>query len=256
MDLLTTKVVIAEENQTRADLYSLWLDDCDVRVALTESQATEELDRSVGVAIINEDFGGGAAGSLLGDIRERDSVCNVIATRDRSAAFSALDVEHQFVKPVFEAELVDTVERLLYRANYQLALRLYYPITVELSPAAVNADEREVDPDQQAHLEEQADRLKRLIAGLAQNLTEEDMVAIRRSVTIDTDIEATKSEEKISSKYCPPECSGCGIGWDQSSRGTDRSVSQLGAHVWRCTECGHVQMSTDPSHQDVGTYRR
>lgn len=250
MDFPADTIAVFEENRTRADLYAMWLDDYDVRVAAKRSRADDILDDEVVVAVLSQGFADGDASQLLEAVRSRAPLCRVLATRERSAAFSDLPVDRYLVKPVFEDELVEGVETLLKRSNYHLALALYYQTTIDLSSFEVVSRESSASEGKYEDLRQRATHLQALIADLISEMSEEDVRTVKRAATFDTDLAEVESAEKLDSKYRPEKCSNCGRSWNSAS-GPDADVSQLGAYVWRCTGCGHVQMGTDPSHRDV-----
>jgi len=247
MDLPTSSVVVFEDNKTRAELYALWLAECDVELCLTKQQTGEALDEQTAVAILDEEFGDGAAETLLEIIRDVAPACRVVATRSRSSAFPSLGVDNQFVKPVFEEELTDTVRTLLLRSNYQLVLQSYYRASTRLA-AYETAGGAESESEQE-QLQRQTRRLKKLLNTLRTELTSEDVTAVFENITID-DFETTDEATKVDSKYRPENCANCDVEWDASAS-QDTQFTRLGAYVWRCTSCGYVQMHVDPSHQHV-----
>ena len=249
MDLLTTRVVVIEDNRTRADLYSLWLDDCEVTVALTERQVDAVFDESLALAVVDRAFNDGAAADVLSMIQARMPPCQVIGMRDRSEGFPDLPTDQHLVKPVFEEELQELAERLIYRSNYHYALRLYYQTTSNLLYHEVN-DGEDGDEERYERLRGRVGRLKELIQKLRASMADEDVQAVRDAVSFGGEFEHTDSKEKISSKYRPDRCSRCRTDWNRDT------VVQLGANIWRCGSCGHVQMKTDPSHRGIGSYRR
>lgn len=249
MELLTTTVLIAEDNRTRADLYALWLDDCEATVALTEQQVDSALEEPLALAVVDRAFGERDAPDILSMVQRRMPPCQVIGMRDRSEGFPDLPTDQHLVKPVFEAELQELAERLIYRANYHYALRLYYQTSSNLIYHEIN-DGREGDEERYERLRDRIERLRGLIQGLNAAMDREDVEAVRDDVSFEDEFEHSDSKEEISSKYRPDRCSRCRAEWDLDS------VVQLGANIWRCGSCGHVQMSTDPSHQDIGSYRR
>lgn len=260
MHLPASTVAVFEENRMRADLYALWLDEYDVDVALTRGQAGEVLDGRVVVAVLNQRFADGEASKLLEIIQARAPLCRIIATRDRSDTYPDLNVDHHLLKPVFEEELVEMTERLLRRANYHLALGRYYQTNVDLSSFEIHDGGPATDEDEYDYLQRRATHLQNLIVSLSQEMTTEDVQAVKRDVLLDSDVEAAeksdkKYPEKIDNKYRPGKCSNCGQRWD-SDPGEEPKATQLGAYVWRCINCSHVQMHGDPSHQDIGSYRR
>lgn len=251
MELPADDVVVFEQNRTRGDLYALWLDEYEVEVAATKQEAEAVLDQSVAVAVLNQGFADGDAATLLEIIRSRAPVCRVVATRERSDPFPELSVDHQLVKPVFEEELVDLVETLLCRANYHLALSEYYQTNLDLSSFEITGDDRPEADEEYDELRERSSKLQELVARLAAAMTEEDIREVKREILIERTVETTGSTEKLDSKYRPQSCSNCGGRWND---GDGPSATQLGAYVWRCGGCGHVQMAADPSHQHVNRW--
>jgi hypothetical protein len=68
--------------------------------------------------------------------------------------------------------------------------------------------------------------------------------------------EARNSDAELGGKYRPEKCSRCREPWKGASNGDGAKVTKLGAYVWRCGNCGHVQIRADPSHQGIGKYRQ
>lgn len=256
MDHLITHVVVCERNRTRAELYALWLDPVDVEIALTAREAADAFDEGTAMVTLDQGFAGEKTGQLLSLLRSKSPLCRVIETRERSAPFPELGLDHQLVKPVFEAELRDLVSTLLLRANYHLVLRLYYQTTAPLLSLQNLASPSDEERDRQDTLERRAERLKELIRAYQTEMTEADVAAVKDAVNYTPVREARKDDTGIWSKYRPEKCSRCREPWDGASDGGGTKVTRLGAYVWRCGNCGHVQMRADPSHQDVGKYRR
>jgi DNA-binding response OmpR family regulator len=252
MDLLTSTVVVCEQNKTRADLYALWLDGYDSRTALTKRQVDETIDNTVAVVVLDQGFGDGAAESVLELVRSRAPACRVVATRDRSAAFPELGLDHSLVKPVFEDELTEQVETLVCRTNYQLSLELYYRTTAAMSTVEFTDDG--ADDEQYKRLKKRAERLQSLLTALQDRLTDDELSAVMRNIRV-SDTERVDRATEIDTKYCPDRCSHCGQDWMEKHDGKP-PVERLGAYVWRCSECGHVQVHTDPSHQNIDPYRK
>ena len=248
MDLPADDVVVFEKNRTRGDLYALWLEEYDVTVAATRQEADAALDRQVVVAVLNQEFAGAETETLLDIVRSRAPLCRVVTTLNRSAAFPPLNADHQLNKPVFEDELVELVERLLCRANYHLALSKYYQTNLDLSSFEIYDGEPATGENGYDQLKQQSSKLQRLIAGLAKQMNKEDIHAVKREILLERTIETTESSEKLDSKYRPRSCTNCNLAWDDPE---GPSATQLGAYVWRCSGCGHVQMAADPSHQHV-----
>jgi len=252
MEHLITKVVICEKNRTRAELYDLWLSGADTHIALTAADAVDTFDEATAVAILDQAFAGEDTRDLVDRLRATAPLCWPVETRDRSAAFPKLGLDERLVKPVFKSELTDIVERLVFRANYHLVLRLYYQTTAPLLALQSDASPTELERERADELRRRADRLRSAIRAYQGAMSEDDITAVKDAINYTPVREAPDSDRDLGSKYRPDKCSQCGAPWNEA--GT--RVTKLGAYVWRCGECGHVQMRADPSHQDVGKYRR
>jgi len=254
MDLPLSKVAIFEENQTRADLYALWLDDHETTTVVTKRGVEEAVDQRLAVAVINQSFGDGAAASVNELLTSSAPLCRVIETRERSEMFPDLDTDHHLVAPVFEEDLVARVRTLLSRANYHFAIGRYYQTSIELSSIEISDDEAGSSDEDYESLRDQLRRFQHLIAALRGEMTEEDVEAVKDEISFKDPTHGQGTTEPATNKYQPDHCSNCGEDWDSSSDDA-AGVVQLGAYVWRCLECGNVKMLPDPSHRDVARYR-
>lgn len=242
-------VVIFEDNATRADLYELWLVECEVRIALTERDVEAVVDDSVAVAVFAEEFGDESAGAVVEYVRSQSPFCQVVTTsRDRRQVCPQLDVDTHMTKPVFEDDLRETVERLAAKALYGRTLVKYYQLAGQLTMTEVAPDRSDKE---RAALERRVERVREVLATCSATLEPEDRQDIVHDIAQRHEA-SDNDEEQIKSKYVPDKCHGCGTGWSPSGD-DDRwsSYKRLGSFVWRCTECGRVQMQADPSHQQT-----
>jgi hypothetical protein len=253
MELPASTVVICEENKTRSDLYSLWLDTYEVRQALTEKQAVEAFGGDTAVLVIGHSFGDAGTDVVIEQCESQAPRCRILGIRDRSEALPVSKYDTEMSRPVFEADLTECVKVLVCRANYQLLLEHYYRTTVAMSSFEWQSDDEPVDDDRYNRLRRRAKRLQNGLSKLRTRLSDEDVRAVVRDITVD-EITGVESKETFNTKYRPESCSQCGQDWSEPTDG-DASVTQLGAYVWRCVNCGHVQMHTDPSHRHIGSYR-
>ena len=254
MELPAPAIVVCEANRTRADLYGLWLDDREVRLALTRTQFAEAFDAGIAVLVLDDSFGDEGTEPILERVASEAPHCRVLGIRERSNAEPNAAYDREIERPVFEAELTDSVETLLRRANYHLLLDRYYRTTVLISAYEWRGDERPTDGERYERLLERAERLKGYLNGLRPRMSNEDVRAAAGKLTLG-DAADVDAERSIESKYRPDECSRCGQDWNEPIDGGDSAV-KLGAYVWRCVNCGHVDMHADPSHRRVSSFRR
>ncbi|TKX75199.1 response regulator receiver protein [Halorubrum sp. GN11_10-6_MGM] len=267
VELPVSTVVVCEANRTRADLYGLWLDAYEPRRALTSAQFAEAFDAGVAVLVLDDSFGDGSAEAVVERVRSEAAHCRVIGIREASDADDPSAYDRDLTRPVFEADLTDCVETLLYRANYHLLLDKYYRTTVlisayewrtgdEGSPAADSPDAERYD-----RLRDRAERLQGYLNDIRPAMTDEDVRAVAEGIAV-ADAEPADAEpadaaggKSGESKYRPDECARCGTDW-RGSNGSEAPATKLGAYVWRCGSCGHVDMRADPNHRHVSSFRR
>ncbi|RLM72226.1 response regulator receiver protein [Halorubrum sp. Atlit-8R] len=254
MELPVSTVVVCETNRTRADLYGLWLDGYDARLALTNAQFDEAFDVGVAVLVLDDSFGGGDPGPVLDRVESAAPHCRVLGVRDRDEPEPEPRRYHQAIeRPVFEGDLVERVETLSHRANYHLLLDKYYRTTVLLSVYEWRADGDPTDEERYERLLDRAQRLREYLKGIRPRMRDEDVRAVAESIAV-PEVGDGDTEARVETKYRPDECARCGRDWTASG-GDGDAAEKLGAYVWRCGDCGHVDMRADPSHRRVSSFK-
>ena len=246
MEPLISGIVVCERNRTRAELYGLWLERADVTVAATTGAAVTACDEETAVVILEQRFAGDQTGELLDELRSASPLARFVETRDPSSLLPDLGADHDLVKPIFEADLRDLVEVLVLRANYHLLLRLYYQTTALLVGLQNSERTPEADRGQRERLEDRAERLQDAIREYQAGLSADDIAAVKKAVNYSPVRRARDGDGGSHSKHRPDRCAQCQTPWERADRFT-----RLGAHVWRCEHCGHVQTGGGSSYQHV-----
>lgn len=251
MELPTPRVIIFEDNATRAELYAHWLDAVDVTVATTRRQAIEALEDEFDVAVLDEDFADGNAKSVLEAFLDRNPSAQVATTaRERGKVVPSLDVDTHMAKPVFEEDLREAVDRLAKRAVYAESLAEYFRLTMELTSAEVGEAEGDADRDV-GNLRERVGDLKPRLSTLVGAMDGDDVKAVLHDLTERAEPAADIGEQR-DSKYVPPKCPNCNVRWnDEPDAGGPVSI---GSFVWRCGDCGHVQLHGGRKEGDVAAF--
>lgn len=252
--LPASAVVVCEANKMRADLYGLWLDEYGPRRALTSAQFVEAFDAGVAVVVLDHSFGDGAAATILERVGSDAPHCRVLGIRERSDADPESPYDRQLERPVFEADLTERVETLFYRANYHLLLDQYYRTTVLVSTYEWRAGSDPESDERYERLRDRAERLQRFLNGLRPRMDDGDVRAVAEAIAV-ADTTTVDAEASVESKYRPDECTECGQDWSEPVEGGE-PAAKLGAYVWRCANCGHVDMRADPNHRHVTPSRR
>lgn len=124
-------VLIVDDEPEITDLYAQWLaDEYEVRTAAGGSEALDLLDGDVDAILLDRRMPGTCGDELLAEIRETGSDCPVAMVTAVEPGEDVLEMafDDYLVKPVFEADLRETVERLLARRAYDAELREYYAL--------------------------------------------------------------------------------------------------------------------------------
>jgi len=83
-------------------------------------------------------------------------------------------------------------------------------------------------------------------------MDDNDVHAVAEAIAL-THVSDVDTEISIESKYRPDECARCGHDWSEPANGED-PAEKLGAYVWRCGNCGHVDMRGNLNHQSVSHF--
>ena len=251
MEFPATTIGVFEENKTRAELYALWLEEYDVRVASSKQRAQATIDDELGVAVVSSAFADGAAETLVDIVKTESPLCRVLAVRPRTVQFPEFESADSLAKPVFEEDLRAAVEGLLRRLNYQLALQLYYRTTMDLAAHEGASPADSPDSEEVERLRQQAATLQSRLTEYRETLSDEDIAAVMRALTIEnTDAD---DKEQVDSKYWPDKCPNCGEEWE--SEGDATLLKRIAAYVWRCTACGNVLLGEDSGRGQPNLYR-
>ena len=114
-------VLVVEDEPDLADLYAAWLQgEYRVRTAYGGQEALEQLDREVDVVLLDRRMPGLSGDEVLEAVRGRDIECRVAMVTAVEPDFDivAMGFDDYLVKPVSRDALLETVERLELRSEY------------------------------------------------------------------------------------------------------------------------------------------
>ena len=124
-------VLIVDDEPEMADLYAAWLtDQYEIRTAYDSTEALDRLDETVNVVLLDRRMPETSGDELLAELRAAGYDCPVamVTAVQPEADVLEMSFDDYLVKPVFEEELFDLVERLLDRQAYDAVLREYYSL--------------------------------------------------------------------------------------------------------------------------------
>lgn len=145
-------VLVVDDEEGLADLYSQWLtDDYTVRTAYDGEQALELLDEHVDVVLLDRRMPDLSGDEVLDRIRDRGYNSRVAMVTAVQPDYDIIELgfDDYVTKPVSKADLYSVVDELLTRATYNETLQQYYAavstraaLDAEKSASELTADPR------------------------------------------------------------------------------------------------------------------
>jgi DNA-binding response OmpR family regulator len=184
-------VLIVEDEPDVSETYRLWLEDeYQVRTAENGDEGLSMLDERVDVVLLDRMMPGLSGDEVLAHIREDELGCRVAMVTAVEPDFDILEMgfDAYLSKPVKSTRLVETVENLLARSEYDTLLQEYYSLvekqaTLEATKSNTALAESEEYDRLKTRLDTLRDELSETLGGIE---NDEDFVATIRGLN-DTD---------------------------------------------------------------------
>ncbi|MFB6081400.1 MAG: response regulator [Halanaeroarchaeum sp.] len=122
-------VLVVDDEPDLADLYVAWLEDeYRVRVAYDGASALEQLDESVDVVLLDRRMPTLSGDDVLTRIRDEPLDCRVamVTAVEPDVDIVELGFDEYLQKPVGREELVDTVDRMQRRSDYDDSIQEFF----------------------------------------------------------------------------------------------------------------------------------
>lgn len=150
-DVGPASVLIADDDRRIANMHAEWLDrEYDVQVVFDGDEAIRALGNDIDLAVLDRRMPGRSGDELVDWIRNNHLDCRIImlTSRDPDTDILSLDFDEYLTKPTNKAEMLDVVESVLDRREYDDLVREYLALRskqallrVELSYETREADE-------------------------------------------------------------------------------------------------------------------
>lgn len=179
-------VLVIEDEQYLADLYTEWLEDeFTVLTATTADEALTKLQQPVDVALVDRRLPRSSGDSLIEIIRERAPGSRVAMVTAVDPDFDVLemDVDSYLVKPVSYETLVDHVRQLLACNLFDEDVVRYFQLRSKQS--AIRSEKSIEELEDSSAYDELQTELKSLRATLDETMRgfeEEDLVSVYRLI--------------------------------------------------------------------------
>ena len=129
-------VLVVDDDEKLLETYEMWLDaDYDLRMAASGDEAFEALDEDVQVVLLDRLMPGLSGDEVLERIRESEFDCRVAMVTAVEPDFDTAEMPFDaYVPKALDRETVlDTVERLVARSEYDDVLQEHYAVAERLS---------------------------------------------------------------------------------------------------------------------------
>ncbi|MEF8757939.1 MAG: HalX domain-containing protein [Halobacteriales archaeon] len=188
----TETVLVVDDEQRLADLFVTWLrEDRDVKVAYDGEEALDKFDDSIGTVLLDRRMPGLSGDDVLREIRDRDASARVVMVTAVDPDFDIIEMgfDDYVVKPISKDDLLEIVEKMEARAEYDQNIQQYYSLASKkgLLEAEKPASELE-DNEEYRQLVEEFESLKAEVDGAVEELsTHEDFASAFRGLTPEED---------------------------------------------------------------------
>jgi DNA-binding response OmpR family regulator len=181
-------VLVVDDEPAIAETYAEYLDaDYAVRTAFSGENALAELDATVDVVLLDRRMPDLVGDEVLESIREGGLDARVAMVTAVDADFDIVDMEFDdyLVKPVSEAQLRETVDRLLRYAEYERKLREFYRVSRTHAALESAKSQAELEnSDEFQRLETRRTELRAALASATGDLADEDFEALFRDLGV------------------------------------------------------------------------
>ncbi|WP_121742263.1 HalX domain-containing protein [Natronorubrum halophilum] len=159
-----TEILVVDDEARLADLFAAWLDtDWAVETAYDGEEALEKMASSVEVVLLDRRMPGLSGDEVLAKIRDAgyDSRVVMVTAVDPDFDIIEMGFDDYLVKPVSKDELVEIVENVASRSDYESDIQEYYALVSKKALLESEKADRELaDNDEYQDLCERAVELE------------------------------------------------------------------------------------------------
>ena len=175
------RVLIVEDEIDVAELYEMWLADRhSVSVAHNGSDALELLDETIDVVLLDRRMPGLSGDEFLDIIRSKDLDCRVAIVSAVTPDFDVIEMgfDDYLTKPVDREEVIEAIEKLLRRSEYDESLQEYYQLVASRAAIRDTKSEAELaNNDEYRELKAEIERKQETVDEMLTSFDEDDFEA-------------------------------------------------------------------------------
>lgn len=181
-----TTVLVVDDERDLADLYEAWLsDDFDVRTAYDGESALDLLDESVDVVLLDRRMPTLSGDEVLETIRDRSFDCRVamVTAVEPDVDIVSMGFDDYLQKPVDRQQLIETVQQLSRRSQYDTQMRQYFSAARKQSilDERMSPEERSNSEEYQ-ELQSEIDRLHASVDDITSEMQPKDFETLFKQI--------------------------------------------------------------------------
>lgn len=174
-----TTVLIVEDEQGLADLYTTWLEDeYVVRTAYGGESALSQLDDTVDVVLLDRRMPDLTGDEVLDELRSRGTDCRVAMVTAVEPDFDVIEMgfDDYIVKPVTADDLVELIDRLLDLESYDDSIQQYYQLASKKAALEGTKSEEELaDSEEYAALVDEFERVRARTDAMIEDMSADEL---------------------------------------------------------------------------------
>jgi len=168
------EVLVVDDETRLADLFGAWLQaDWGVETAYNGEEALELMSESVEVVLLDRRMPGLSGDEVLAEIRDRGYDCRVVMITAVDPDFDIVEMgfDDYSVKPISKDDLIDIVETVHARSEYEAHVQEYYSLTSKKALLESEKSDRELEESEEyqdlvERVEELSERLDDTVSGM------------------------------------------------------------------------------------------
>jgi DNA-binding response OmpR family regulator len=179
-------VLVVEDERALIELYVRWLeDDYTVLTAAGGEEALEQLDQRIDVVLLDRLMPGMSGDEVLEEIRKQVSKCKVAMVTAVEPDFDVITMgfDDYLTKPVEREELLETIQRLLSRSQFNDIEQELYALSSKQAALRSSKPKEELEENEEfRELQGRIDDLRNDLNTTLPGMDDDDFVAMVRDI--------------------------------------------------------------------------
>jgi DNA-binding response OmpR family regulator len=179
-------VLVVDDERGLADLYAIWLeDDYDVVTAYDGTAALDALGPAIDVVLLDRQMPDVSGDDVLAEVRDRDLDCRVAMVTAVEPELDIVDLgfDDYLRKPVERETLLETVERLVRRSQYDETVTDFFATARKHALLAESDDPSVTESEEFATLETELATLRTQLDSVVTDFDSDDYEVLFRRLS-------------------------------------------------------------------------